>query len=346
MTPSRPLMFLLTCFLVALLMPSAGLAQGTMDFGVEDVEEEDGEGQEGGDTGDDGEMTFGADEVQEDPQDTGAADTYTVAVVALPSDAIDRSQRIELQQKMLDAVSLDPNYSAQDGASVLNGLEENGMSCVTEPLCLSSVGQEAGVDRILIGRVEDKARGLSLNIDLFDVSDKLFVKYTSVDRLANFDSVIDSVEPGMKDIFDIRVERKGPNYGEETDTGTVQKVLAWTAAGLSVASLGTGIYFGSEASSGEEEILGMKDGNGQFTINQRQAQQMVRDVEGDALTANVLYGASAGLAVISGILFYVEGGSDVADPNDRRRRAGLLDRVDVQPTFGLGNVGLGATFSF
>ncbi|QDG51021.1 hypothetical protein FIV42_09840 [Persicimonas caeni] len=345
MTPSRPRIFLLASFLVMLLIPSATFAQGSMDFGVEEVEEEESEGQDGA-AEDDGTMTFGAEEVQEEPQDTAATDSYTVAVVAIPSEAIDRDQRIELQQKMLDAVSLDPNYRAQDGAPVLNGLEANGIaSCVTEPLCLSGVGQDAGVDRILIGRVEQKARGLSLNVDLFDVNDKLFVKYTSVDRLGNFDSVLDSVEPAMKDIFDIRVERKGPNYGEEGDSGTVQKILAWTAAGLSVASLGAGIYFGMEASDGEDAIIGSKNAGGQFTISQAEAQQMLRDVEGDALTANVLYGASAGLAVISGILFYVESGSDVAAP-EGRRRAGLLDRVDIQPSFGVDNVGLGASFKF
>lgn len=346
MTPTRPRIFLLASFLLMLLLPSAAFAQGTMDFGVEDVEEEEGEGQDA--AGDEsGTMTFGAEEVQEDSGDTEIAGTYSVAVVAIPSEAIDRDQRIELQQKMLEAVSLDPNYQAQDGAPVLNGLEANGIaSCVTEPLCLAGVGQDAGVERILLGRVEQKARGLSLNIDLFDVTDKLFVKYTSVDRLGNFESVLDSVEPAMKDIFDIRIERKGPDYGEEGDTGTVQRVLAWTAAGLSVASLGAGIYFGTEASSGEDDIIGMKDANGQFTVSQREAQQMVRDVEGDATTANILYGASAGLAVVSGILFYVESGSDVAAPDNGRRRAGLLDRVDIQPSIGIGNVGLGASFTF
>ena len=343
-TPSRPLIFLLACFLMLLLAPSAALAQGTMEFGVEDVEEEDGD--DSAEDEDDGTMTFGTEEVQEEPQDTGAANTYTVAVVAVPSDAIDRDQRIELQQEMLEAIGLDPNYQGQDGAQVLQGLEDNGIgSCVTEPLCLSGVGQNAGVDRILLGRVEQKARGLSLNLDLFDVRDKLFVKYTSVDRLANFDAVVDAVEPGMKDIFDIRIQREDPNYGDETDSGTVQRVLAWTAVGLSAASLGAGIYFGTQASNGEDDIVAMKGDDGRFTIDQREAQQMVRDAEGDALTANVLYGASAGLAVIGGILFYVESGSDVASPEERRR-ASLLDRVDVQPTFGVGNVGLGASFSF
>lgn len=313
-----------------------------MSFGEEEVEEEE----ETDDT-DDGTMSFGEEEVEQQTGNAAADDTsYTLAVVAVPTDAVSREQRIELQEKMRQAVSLDPAYQAEDGAQVLNGLEQAGLgSCITEPLCLSGVGQDAGVERILLGRVEETARGLTLNIDLFDVTDKLFVKYTSKARLGNFDAVIDAVEPAMKDIFDIRIERTGPNYGDETDSGTVQKVLAYSAAGLAVASLGAGIYFGMEASDGEDAILARKNDNGQFQITQKQAQQMLRDVEDDALTANVLYGASAGLAVLSGILFYVESGSDVAAPGGRRR-AGILERIDVQPKVGFGEVGLGATFSF
>jgi hypothetical protein len=340
--PSRPLNILLSSLFLLLILPSAALAQGTMTFGEEEVEEET---EEETDDGSDGTMSFGEEEVDQEPMGSADETTYTLAVVAVPADNLNSDQRLELQQKMRQAVSLDPNYAAQDGAPVLSGLEAAGIgSCVTEPLCLSGVGQDAGVERILLGRVEETARGMTLNIDLFDVTDKLFVKYTSKTRLGNFDDVLNAVEPAMKDIFDIRIEREGPNYGEEGDTGTVQTVLAYSAAGLAVASLGAGIYFGMEASDGEDAILGRKNADGQFEITQAEAQQMVRDVEDDALTANVLYGASAGLAVISGILFYVESGSDVAAQDGRR--AGILERIDVQPKVGFGEFGLGATFSF
>jgi hypothetical protein len=337
-------MILLSSLFLLLSLPSAALAQGTMTFGEDEVEED--ESDEETDDGEDGTMTFGAEEADEEPfGDTTDDTTYTLAVVAVPSDALTRAQRIELQQKMRQAVSLDPAYQAQDGAPVLQGLEAAGLgSCVTEPLCLSGIGQDADVERILLGRVEETGRGLTLNIDLFDTTDKLFVKYTSKGRLGNFDDVLGAVEPSMKDIFDIRIERQGPNYGDQGDTGTVQKVLAYSTAGLAVVSLGAGIYFGMSASDGEEAILARKDADGQFEITQKEAQQMVRDVEDDALTANVLYGASAGLAVISGILFYIESGSDVAAPEGRR--AGVLERIDIQPKVGFDEVGLGATFSF
>jgi hypothetical protein len=340
--PLRPLTILLSSLLLLLIAPSAALAQGSMDFGVEEVEEEEEETDE-----DDGTMTFGEDELAAEPDSMGDDDTsFTLAVVAVPTEELSRDERVELQQKMRQAVSLDPAYQAQDGSEVLIGLEDAGVaSCITEPLCLSGVGQDAGVERILLGRVERTSRGLALNVDLFDVTDKLFVKYTSKGRLGNFDAVMDAVEPAMKEIFDIRVERAGPNYGDETDTGTVQTVLAYSTAGLAVASLGAGIYFGMQAADGEDAILAQKDSDGRFEITQKQAQQQVRDVEDDALTANVLYGASAGLAVISGILFYVKSGSDVAAP-EGRRRAGILERIDIQPKVGAGEVGLGAAFSF
>ncbi len=354
MTPSRLLTFFLTSLCLLVALPSAAFAQDTMSFGVDDVKKDDqNDTQDKQDSQDDqggGTMTFGADEVQNGDQqkNNSGPKSYTLAVVVIPSDAMSREQRIQLQKRMTKAVALDKHYKPQDGAALLNGLQTAGMaSCITEPLCLAGVGQDAGVQRILMGRLEQTSRGLDFNIDLFDVHDKLFVKYTSAKRLANFDAVLNSVEPSMKDIFDIRVKRKGPNYGTQASSGTVQKVLAYTSAGLSVVALGAGIYFGTQASSGEDNIVGKKNSDGQFTITQAEADRMVRDVQSDALTANVLYGASAGLAVISGILFYVHSGSDVAAPDTRRRRrASVLDNLQITPQVGLGKVGVGATLSF
>ncbi|MFW6053487.1 MAG: hypothetical protein ACOC9J_01625 [Persicimonas sp.] len=328
------------------LSTSQAFAQDSMDFGVDEVEDDEDDADEAGD--DDGTMSFGADEVDEEEEgDAGDDDSYSLAVLVLPSDHIDRNQRIELQDKMREAVGLDPNYDAQDGAEILNGLEEMGVNeCVTETLCLAGVGQDVGVDRVLLGTIKQDGGSLTLNVDLFDVEEKLFVKYTTKRNLSGYSAVEGAVEPAMRDIFDIRVDRDGPNYGEETDGGTVQTVLAYSTAALAVGSLATGIYFGMDASSQEDDILANKDEDGQFTISQVEAERMRRDADSSALTANVLYGTAAGMAIISGVLFYVEGGSDVAEPTERRRRSSLFDAIELRPSVGAGKVGFGASIDF
>lgn len=331
--------------LVGLLVgaPAAGFAQDdVMDFGGDDgAEWDEEEGMDFG--GDDGGMDFGQDEVvaQDD-----ARQNYTVAVVVIPSDALDSAQRRELQAKLQGALKLKPNYEAQNSEAVLNALDANGMdTCVSEPLCLASAGVDGGVDRILMGRVRNTPAGLAFNVDLFDVENKLFVQYTSVNRLANFDAVLESVEPAMKNIFNIRVTREQPNYGDETSSGTVQRVIAYSAAGLAVAALAGGIYFGLDASSIEDDLMAKKNASGGFDLSQVEADRRMRDAQGSALTANILYGASAGLAIVSGILFYVQSGSDVSS-GDPRRRAGILETLEIAPQVGRGTVGMGAGFSF
>jgi hypothetical protein len=337
----RSLIIALSSLLVFALAPAAALAQGSMDFGVEDVDEDD---SDDADDGGDGGMDFGVEEVEEGSGD--AVDGYKVAVIAVPSPALSREERIELQEEMRQKVSLDVDYQPTNSEQALQELELSGIAeCVPDSLCLADVGYEAGVDRILLGRVTQESGGLKLSIDLFDVEERLFLKYTEVEGRSNFSGVIDGVEPAMKDIFDIRIERDDPNYGDETDAGAVQRILAYTAGGMAVASLGAGIYFGTQASATEDDILSKQDDNGSYTISQVEANRMVRDAESQALTANVLYGTAAGLAIISGILFYVESGSDVAEP-DNRRRAGLIDRIDLAPSVGANGLGFGASFDF
>lgn len=325
--------------LASVIAPASAFAD-EMDFGVDEVQEEDEDGEDGGDDAeeDDDVMDFGAEETSE--QDSGDADTYSVAVVAVPSADLSDRQRKQLQDQMTAGVDLDPDYQAEGGGSVLEGLEEAGLaSCVTEPLCLSNVGQEAGVDRILLGSVDREGGAFTLNIDLFDVRDKLFAKYAAADRLSDFKAVEEAVEPTMKEIFDMRVERDGPNYGSEADRSVVQRVIAWTAAGAAVGSLGAGIYFGMDASSQESELENDTESNDELT--QREAYNRQQDAQRAAVTANILYGSAVALGVVSGVLFYVEAGSDVGESNQRAE-----GRLKLKPSIGFGKVGLDAAIRF
>lgn len=335
-TSTRLFPLVLACLL--LLAPTSAFAQGdSMDFGVDEVDEE---------FDDDDTMDFGSGEAEmgEDLR-ASSGQSFRLGVVMIPSDALSSQERSELQGKLRDAAGAVKNYEPSDGSAILNRLDEEGMdTCITEPLCLAGAGEDAGVDRILMGRVKSTPGGLVLTVDLFDVTNKLFVEYASASGVSGYSGVVDSVDSTVKEVFGIRVMREGPSYGDEASSGTVQRVLAYSTAGIAVAALAGGIYFGLDASSLEDEVLDAKTDGG-FTISQVEATRKIRDAEDSALTANIMYGASAGMAVISVLLFVVDSGSDVAEP-DTRRRAGVLEHLDITPQVGLGRVGMSAGFNF
>lgn len=317
---------------VCLLLPSAAFAQDDdeMSFGVEEAQEAEEEA----------EMTF---DTADEAQQAAVAGSDKLAVVAVPSEQLTRDERIQLQQQMEANMAMAPDYMVMGGDAVLQGLEQAGMdTCVKEPLCLSGVGQDAGVNRILMARVKRMPDGLQLDMDLFDVDEKLFVKYKSVTGLETFADVLNAVDPAMREIFDVRVERQDPNYVDEEDTGAVQTYLAYGTAGLAVISLGAGIYFGMEASSGEDDLNAEQNGDGTYNITQVEAQARLQEVEDNALTANIFYGLAGAFAITSGILFYIDAGSDVASEEELR---GDVD-WRLAPTVGTDGVGFGAAGSF
>jgi hypothetical protein len=345
--------FLLAIFASALLFPSAALAQDEMTFGEEEesTESEDsgdsmdfGGGDEGGEGG---EMTFGGEEGSEGTEAAPTAN-YTVAVIAVPTPAISGDQRRKLQNEMQAAMEMTQGFDMMGADAVLQGLDSRGVAtCITEPLCLGTVGSEAGVERILMGRVKETANGYSLDVDLFDVQDRLFVKYSTQSNLGNFNKVLEAVTPAYQDVFDIRVEREGPNYGDGADKGKIQTILAFTSAGLAVASLGAGIAFGSQAASLEDEILANEtDDEGRYVdYSQEQAIADVREAQSKAQTANIFYGVAGGLAVISGVLFIVQSGSDVAE-GEQRADTKDKPKLRLSPTVGQGSMGMGARINF
>ncbi|MGM0558678.1 MAG: hypothetical protein ACQEVA_19990 [Myxococcota bacterium] len=330
--------------LAVLLIPSAAFAQDEMTFGGDDEEESVESEESEGDT-----MDFGGPSDGEDTEgttDAAPSANLTIAVIAVPTPDIDGNQRRELQSAMQDAMGMTQGYDMMGADAVLQGLDSRGVAtCITEPLCLGTVGGEAGVERILMGRVKETANGYSLDVDLFDVEDRLFVKYSTQANLGNFNKVIDAVAPAYQEVFDIRVDRQGPNYGEEANTGKIQTILAYSAAGLAVASLTGGIVFGSQAAKLEDEAINHEqDDEGRYVdYTQVQANEDIRAAQGKAQTANIFYGVAGGLAVISGVLFVVQSGSDVAEGEGR---AGLFDRLKLAPAVGQGSLGFGARVDF
>jgi hypothetical protein len=285
-------------------------------------------------------MEFGVDEVEQTDTTEVEQDLEgVVAIVAVPSSALDANERRELQEAMQEAMKSVKGVQTIGPAKVLAGLEDRDPdTCPKETLCLSSVGREAGVSRILIGRVSKTDTGYRLDIDYFDVKDKLFVKYKSTDGLGSFGSVIKAVEPSIKEIFGVRDITRGPNIVGDEDTSVVQTVFAVTSLVLSVACIGGGIYYGLDAADQEKQIT---DNPGGFT--QRQAQTRLAEASNTATTANIFYALGLAFGVTSVLLFTIDFGSDVDESEEVFLRP---KNLQLTPSVGADSVGFGASFSF
>lgn len=334
------------CFLVGMLsallaIPTPLMAQG-FEFDEEEtapvteVAEEEAE--------DDGEgMTFTSDDLSK--EDAVEEKIPNVAIVAVPGANMDPERRAEVQAKMMEVAKNYGAIVAVGPEAILPGLQDRGVDdCVTDPLCLGSVGDEASVDRIVVGRVRESVDGLEFGVDYFDVGDRLFIAYDTKKGVSSTSDVVDAVEPAMRNIFGIKDASKDPNYVGTEDSSIVQDIVAYGAAGLAVASLGAGIYFGLDASSKEDELAsGAKTGGGAYVLTQQEANEKVREAESSATTANIFYGLAAALTVTSVVFFIIKGGSDVGE---ERASKDLIQDLQLAPIFSESGAGFGASFSF
>ncbi len=341
----------LLCLLAA--TPAFGQDDGTMTFGEEDAQEidddessDDGGGsqQQDGEGEEEGTMTFGE---QEAAETSAEEQKPVVGLVAVPGDAIDESQRQSLQQQLADSLQQVPDIELQTGTAVLESLKQRTIAtCVTEPLCLGSIGDDAGVERIVLAKVDRKDDGLQLDIDYFNVEDRLFIKYESVDGLGNFNKVLDQVDPVIKTVFEIRERKEGPNYADQ-NTGAAQTAIAVGCGVLSAGALVGGIVFGTNAKDIESNLNGYeKNEQGVYQdpeFTQKEARRMLNDAQGQAELANISYGLSGAFAIASGVLFLIDPGGDVAEQS---RQAELFDRLEVSPSFGKSGAGISAGFDF
>lgn len=341
LTRYYPFRCLLVGILSALLIfPSSAWAQG-FEFGEEETEpvtevaaeeEEDGDG-----------MTFTSDDLSK--EDKVEEKMPNVAIVAVPGPNMDPERRAEVQARMLEVGRNFTKIVVVGPESVLPGLESRRIEdCVTDPICLGSVGEDAQVDRIVLGRVRQTTEGIEFGVDYFDVNDRLFIAYDVNKNVSSTSSIVDAVEPSMRAVFGIRDSGPGPNYVGSEDAGIIQDIVAYGAAGLAAVSLGAGIYFGLDASAKEDEVVnGSKNMAGVYALTQKEASEKLREAESSATTANVFYGLATALTVTSVVFFIIKGGSDVGE---ERASSDLIHDFNFAPIFTETGAGFGASFAF
>ncbi len=338
---SSPALAVLLALSIA-LAPTYSFAQG-MEFGEEEAEEVAEDATEV-DTQDPAGLEFSEEDAEKPVYSD--VDENQVAVVAVSGPAMDEERRKKVQDEMERVARDIPTISVVSGSAVMGSLEQSGgEACVQEPLCLAGVGQEAGVQRILVARVVEREDGLELKVDYFDVDDKLFIKYYNKGGIGGTPGLVDEVKPALDDIFEVRNLQRGPNVVGEEDTGVVQTVLAFSTAGLAVASLVGGIVFGLRAKSLEKEFLASPKTGEVYDMTEVEARDALRPAERSATTANVFYGLAVGLGAVSALLFYIRGGSDVADDQETVDASGIED-FRIAPSVTADGFGIGAGFRF
>lgn len=333
---------------LALVLSSASVAafdDDEMTFEPDEVQMDD---------DDDDAMTFAPDDVDDDEFDPEADedDALDVGVVTVPADDITDAERQEIQSAVRDAAREIPGINTYGESDLLPGLiDRDPEYCSRESLCLASIGRSAGVDRILQARVEEQGGDYRLDIDYFDVENRLFAAYHTSTGLGDIDDLIEAVPAGVDDIFGIR---RGPLEDDFVDVDEVNamRIASYVAGGASVLSLGIGTIFGLRVSSAQSELDDRaRDEDGRYLdddFTQREARRHRRDMESNASIANFGIGAGIGFAATSVLLFILSSEDDpaVQDADQAAAGSGSSSGVEIAPRWGDDGLGVGATWRF
>jgi hypothetical protein len=331
--------------------PSA-FAQGDMSFGVDEVEEGTEDGGDGGDGGD-GDFSFSEEDVNNGGNDGGSAisggsdKSGSVAVVAVPTSAIDEEQRQQLQDALDESMKQVKDYDVRGPSGVLGGLRDRDPEvCARETICLAGVGGEAGVNKMVLARITKIGEQYRLDIDFFDVDERLFIKYETVENLGSANAAIKAVDPTIKTLFSIRGDKGGPIVEDKPNNQWIRPVFGYTTAGLAVAGLVGGAVFGNKARQERDAIVNAsKNDAGQYTEqSQTDARNSFNGARRTANTANVFYGLGVGMAALSVVFFTVDFGSDVADEDELSKRS--IRDFKVAPAVTRDAAGVGTFFRF
>ncbi len=295
---------------------------------------------------DDDEMTFAPDDLDDTAYDPEAdmAEALDVGVVTVPTDDLSDADRDRIQSALREAAREIPEISTYGDSDLLPALVDRDADyCSRESLCLAGVGRSAGVDRILQARVEQQDDGYRLDLDYFDVDERLFVAYHSNTRNSDIDEVIEGIPAGVNDIFGIRGDRLDDGFVDQRDVN-VGRIASYFGAGAAVVALGAGSYYGLQVRSDQDDLDGQaRDDDGRYTeLSQREARSIRRDMDSNARNANLFLGIGAGLAVTSVVLFFLSSEDDPA----MAANATLDEGLRIAPQWDSDRFGLGATWTF
>lgn len=257
-------------------------------------------------------------------------------------------------EERLDALI---EYDLVDSSPIFAEFEimgpELARECAFDPVCMGRIGRGAGIDLIVVGRVEATATAgqWGTTLDLIDAGlgqiDN-FVYFTTAGRTV---AVQESLEAQLNRLFRIRAPE---SEGVTKTKGRAQRAIGWTALGLGVASIAAGTYFAVDFGSQRRDfnaldrIAGSEDprtGYPVMDLTQIEAQRMIDDMDRSRNLSFALIGAGAGVALTGAILLAISPGKDIYEEHDTRDR-NARRRVQVAPSFVRGGMGVQGGFEF
>lgn len=231
--------------------------------------------------------------------------------------------------------------------------EDLARECAFDPVCMGRVGRAAGIDLIVVGRVEATSTSgqWGTTLDLIDAGlgqiDN-FVYFTTASRTV---AVQESLHAQINRLFRIREVDTG---GITKTQGRAQRAIGWTAVALGVASIGAGTYFAVDFKQQKDDFNGLarisnfsdpRTGYSVIDMTQIDAQRRIDDMDRSRNISFALIGAGAGVALTGAILLAVSPGKDVYDEYDSRDR-NARRRIQVAPSFMRGGMGVQSGFEF
>lgn len=296
-----------------------------MEFGDEDEWDDWGEEEDGWDDWEDEtDDGWGEEEVDVTP-----AELDTITALVVPSDVFDPALADSLTNAVMnelvnfEGVTVVSNEGLRDEFEIMGA--ELAFECAFDPVCLGRYGRELGLGRIVVGRVNaNDTGGWGTTVDLFDTANSSITNYRYFETEPRMLAVTEALPGELRMLFGIREDRTGSGAGR-TGPSTAQTALAWTTAGLAVASVATGIVFGLAAKSTDDELADCTliddfEGEPVCDLTQRDAAVMIDDGRRDATLSNVFIGGGLFLGVISVVLFTITPGGDIDEDADLAQR--------------------------
>jgi len=330
-------------FALGLMLPSLSASAQDDDDMNFSMDETDGGGDAnaGGEGGDD-EFNFSVDETAKGPTKKGEGPPVTGIVIVGdgetdPSLAAQFTDVLMVNLDRLEEYTSRPNNGLVDKFAVLGA--QDGLECAYDPICLSRIGEELGVEYLLIGRLTGTKGSYGINLDLIDVKGSTVKEYVTRSVDGGASDVEKAIADSFPRLFNIRKGAKKKGAEPDREVGPVQKGVAWGTLGLGVVFVGAGVYFGLDASSIEDELTNgarKPDAPRPYILTQKEAQARLDDAESSALLANVFYGLSIAAGATSALLFLIKPGSDIATEEE------LSDGFHLSPLIGPDGAGVSA----
>lgn len=353
---------------VVLTIMSVGHAQDTGDGEFEEFGEfEDEEFSDFDEFGDEDEFSdFEEDEFSDDEFGEFGDDEFsegadfglpTITGLIVPSDALAAPLAEQLTNELGKELSELGVYEYVSNEAIFEEFEimgeELASECAFDPVCMGRVGRGAGIDMIVVGRVEGTSSPgkWGTTLDLIDAGigqiDN-FVYFTSGSRTV---AVQENLRSQTYRLLRIREER---TEGVTKTKGRAQRAVGWTAVALGAAAIGTGAYFAVDFKNQQNDfnkldrIPNSKDprtGVPVLDITQREGQNMIDEMNRSRNLSYALIGAGAGVALTGAILLAVSPGKDIYDEYDSRDR-NARRRINIAPMFAPGGMGVQGGLEF